>query len=290
MPELEGANVLTEDRPAEVEEVTAEETPIAEAEESGEEKPQADAKQGEEAEHKKRLGGWQRKIIKTETERDFWREEALRTRGDKSDKPNAEPDPDRPKPPRLKEFPGTVEEFDKAQEKYEADLEKWTDNKREEDRIKREVETSVASLTQQVSELPELDDMKAAVKKHKLPYRLTDLLVAETAKLKNGAETLRALLLDPEEAAQLAEYDKFEDGNSLKAQIISMSRALRIAGKKSEQEDTEDKPAPPKPPAPITPVKKVAPTQTGLSDDEPIEKWMAKRNASAPAELYGKRK
>lgn len=276
----EVANVLTQDGPeVEEAEITAEETPTAEAEESGEEKPQADADKGEEAEHK-RLGGFKRKVLKAQQEAEFWREEALRSRKTEGKETAAEPDPDKPKRPKLSEFQGTVEEFDKAQDEYEAKLERWTETKAQQDAVTRQIETSVASLTKKVADLPEWDEMKAAVQEHKMPLRLTNVLVAEAAKLTNGAETLKALLLDPEEAAQLANLDRFEDEVGIKAQIISMSRALRIAGKKSEPvEEVEVKTAPEPPPKPINPVKKVAPTATGLDDNLSVDEWRRRREA-----------
>lgn len=276
----EVANVLTQDGPeVEEAEITAEETPTAETEESGEEKPQADADKGEEAEHK-RLGGFKRKVLKAQQEADFWREEALRNRKTEGKETAAAPDPDKPKRPKLSEFQGTVEEFDKAQDEYEAKLERWTETKAQQDAVTRQIETSVASLTKKVADLPEWDEMKAAVQEHKMPLRLTNVLVAEAAKLTNGAETLKALLLDPEEAAQLANLDRFEDEVGIKAQIISMSRALRIAGKKSEPvEEVEVKTAPEPPPKPINPVKKVAPTATGLDDNLSVDEWRRRREA-----------
>lgn len=282
MPEQDAANVLTQDRPEEVEEVeTAEESTDAKAEEAGEETDQkADAKEGD-AEHKKRLGGWQRKILKLEQERDVWRDQALGTRGtQKAEEKSEAVDEDKPVRPKLSTFDGTVEQFEKAIEEHEAKLEKWMETKRQRETVEREVETSVASLTEQVTKLEEWDDMRAAVKTHKMPVRLTNLLISEVSKLKNGAETLKALLLDPDEASQLAELDKYEDAISIKAQIMSMSRALRIAGKKSEavEEEVEETP-PKKAPAPITPTKKTAPTSTGLDDSLSDEEWLRRRNA-----------
>ena len=280
----QAASVLLQDGPKE--EPTVEESVVAEPEKGGEQKTETEPKEGETAEHKKRLGGWQRKIQKLEQENELLRDMALRG------KPAEEKQEvsDRPVRPKLAEFSGTVEDYEKALEEYEAALEQWTVDKREQEAVARQVEASSSALLAEVSEMEEFDDMKASVKTYKMPMRLTDLLVAEAAKLKNGAETLKALLLDPDEAAQLAEYDRYEDATSIKAQVISMSRALRAAGKKSEPEGKEESSAPQRPPKPINPVKKVAPTSTGLDDDEPIEKWMAKRNSTAPAELFGKRK
>lgn len=278
----EVANVLTQDGP-EVEEIESTEPETTDAEpKAGEEtEPGEVAKQGEEAEHK-RLGGFKRKVLKAQQEAEFWREEALRNRS-KGDEKSAEPDPDRPKRPKLADFQGTVEDYEKALEEYEGKLETWTNARRDREAVERQIETSVASLTKKVSDLPEWDEMKAAVQEHKMPMRLTNLLVAEAAKLKNGPETLKALLLDPDEAAQLAEFDKYEDGESIKAQIVSMSRALRIAGKETKsaeaEVDEEKPPTPAKPPAPINPVKKVAPTVTGLSDDLSVDEWRRRREA-----------
>lgn len=278
----EVANVLTQDGPTEEIELTDPETTDAEPKAGEETEPGEVAKQGEEAEHK-RLGGFKRKVLKAQQEAEFWREEALRNRKTEGKETAVEPDPDKPKRPKLSEFPGTVEEFEKAQDEYEAKLEKWTESSRAQMEVQRQIETSVASLTQKVADLPEWDEMKAAVQEHKMPLRLTNVLVAEAAKLKNGPETLKALLLDPEEASQLAELDKYEDEVGIKAQIISMSRALRIAGKQTQSAEVEvEKEPAEKPPKPINPVRKVAPSGTDDWMNDPKlsnEEWARRRNA-----------
>jgi hypothetical protein len=65
MPEPQTADVLNQDGPELETKVNAEESPAV-AEKAGEVDPQAIADQGENEEQKsKRLGGWQRKILKT---------------------------------------------------------------------------------------------------------------------------------------------------------------------------------------------------------------------------------
>jgi hypothetical protein len=88
--------------------VNAEESTDAAAPKAGEVEPQATANEGDNPndtpEQQKRLGGWQRKIIKAEAERDFWRDEALRKRDEPA---KVETPTDQPKRPKLEEFQTT---------------------------------------------------------------------------------------------------------------------------------------------------------------------------------------
>src|SRR5690242_3625194 len=80
MADVETPVVAPSDATAPV--IPAEESRTAETLTGGEGEPQADSHDGDtDTEEKpKRLGGWQRKQLKAEQERDFWREEALRAR------------------------------------------------------------------------------------------------------------------------------------------------------------------------------------------------------------------
>lgn len=127
----ENAAVLTQDvaEPKDNAEVS---TPAKAEVTAGEEQdPQAKPEQGDnetpEQKEKKRLGGWQRKIVKTEAERDFWREEALRARtaekpADKTEaKPAEEPEPDPNSFETVAEYLKAVRAFDRKQLERELD-------------------------------------------------------------------------------------------------------------------------------------------------------------------------
>lgn len=285
------ANVLLQDGPVEVEEqeLTAQEAADVKADEAGEAEVKADTEQGEVAEHKKRLGGYARKAIKAQQEAEYWRKEALRRSEPKpEEKAETKPDADKPalKLPKLSDFPGTIEEFDKAQATAQADydkaMERWLDGKKQTEAIEKQVESRLVDLDSRLAKLPELAEMRKAVKDSHFPERLTRLLLIEAAKVKHGEQVLKDLLLDTEEREQLMEFDTLNAGDSIVAHFHAAARAVRLAGKKPEAEvvDEENAPPPKKAPEPITPVKKVAPTATGLSDDLSPEEWLRRRNAS----------
>lgn len=278
------ADVLNQDGP---EQVNAEESTEAKAQDAGAEEPQANANEGDESqEHqRKRLGGWQRKIVKLEDERDYWRELALsKQESKKEETKTAQSDDKAPVRPKMEDFQ-TLEAYEQAVEEYQ-------DKKLEyklEQRLKS-VQAETEKKTEQQKLIEKFNAQCDSVRKQHADFDevafneeipLTDHMRDAIVTSEHGAEIAYFLGSNPEEAERIADMHP-----------ISAIRAIgkieaAIASEKSGASEPESKPAPkPKAPKPPTPVKKPSPTApVDLNDPNlPMEVWLKERNK----QVYGK--
>lgn len=267
MADEQTADVLEQDGPTQE---NAEESEAAKTEKVGEQEPQATQEQGDDEGHK-RLGGWQRKIVKLEREVEVWREQALKSQPAKTESAELTA----PEPPDLETFGGTMAEFKVAQQKYAKDLRAFVDQERnQQDRIKQ-TETAVRTFGERISKLPEAKEVRKALDNLDASPALVPYLNVELAKLKNGPEVLREIMLDADNVDELLEFDRAKDGPGIQTMLLTVSRALRIAQRNS----AEQEPAQTKAPKPATPLRKTSSTDTDLHDDLSTEEWMRRRKA-----------
>ena len=269
MPEQQAADVLKQDGPA-IPPVPAD-TDSAVPEEVGEEsESQAAATSSDEhPEEKKRLGGWQRKIQKLEQEKETLLE-ALRA-GKPAESPKPATD-ERPQPPKLKDFPGTIEQYQKEVDEYPEKLVAYLDVQRQKQGQAERSAQAIETFTERLNALPELDEIREQASG--FSKDLLEYVEQMAAPLKNGPETVRELLLDEDWRAQLRELDRFKNGAAIAAQIYAISADLLIAKKKAgSAEKSDDAPLKtPKPPQPVT--RAAAKAAIDLNDPKtPPEVW-----------------
>jgi hypothetical protein len=258
---------------ADVEDVGDEQETEAKAQSTDEESPE-----GETPEQKhKRLSGYQRtkiKLQKTSQERDFWRKEALRNRPE-TEKQAAPPD-ELPKIPKLSEFQGTVEEYEKAVSDYPEKLRVALETKTQKAEIEKQASEAIQSFNERLRSYPEFEQMAQAVQDSKMDSNLLNYMERVAAPLKNGPEVIKEVLLDDDLRDQLLQLDRVKDGNGIAAQLHAVSAGLLIANRKAKAEAKENEPPPttkaPKPPVPVR--KPIGSTTGEPSDSEPAMKWI----------------
>lgn len=281
MPEPQTADVLNQDGPIVESQVSAEEL-AAVAEKAGEADPQAIADQGENEEQKqKRLGGWQRKILKLEQERDVWRDHALAQESKlKGKEPEIAPVVKEPQPPDFETFQGTTEEFKKALSEYPAKLREFLDKQRTEETQKQQSKQLQESFHKRLGELPELPKMKEAAAEAKVSNRLANFMGQVAAGMRNGTDVMKEAILDPETLSALVELDQVGDGDGIKAQLHAISAGLRIANKQAAAKQTEDKePLSSRAPRPPIPVRNAPAKDVTSLEDLPYKDFVKRREA-----------
>jgi hypothetical protein len=159
--------------------------------------------EGDPEQQKKRLGGWQRKILKLEQERDVWRDHALANQLKAKEPEQAQVK--EPQPPDIETFTGTTDEFKKALAEYPGKLREFLDKQRTEEANKRQFDDLKTSFNKRLSELPELPKMKEAATSAKVSERLANFMGSVASGLKNGTEVMKEALLDPETLEALVE-------------------------------------------------------------------------------------
>ena len=276
------------------------ETPVAAPEETQEVAetaavPETAPTESEEEQEEKRQSGVQRRIDKLTREKyelsgqaRELRERIAALERNQASKPAATQASDAAQDPKPdpKTFTGTYEEFVEA-------LSRWTarqEHKALAEKTQKEQETAdqqerdrevVDSYQERSSEFAaEKEDFNEVVGRIKIAADVAPGVQVAIMEDENGPALAYFLGQHPEVCQQLSE--------------LSPARALTHLGRISaalfpdatEESDSEDSPSPKaaRPaPAPLKPVKKVAPTDSGLSDDEPMDKWLAKRQKQLQA-------
>ena len=271
--ETQLADVLTPQDGQEVQD-NAEVSGTAKADEAGEKpEPQATQDKRDDEEGHKRLGGWQRKIQKLERELEVWREHALKAQPAAKEQPSDKA----PEPPDLETFQGTMGEFKAAQSKYAKDLEAYIAQRSERQQQQKDAEAAVRSFGDRLKQLPDIDEVQEAYQDANMSPALDSFLTVELAKLKNGPEVLRELLLDEDTRDDLLEMGRANDGVGIKALLVATSRALRIAQR--NQPEAEKQQASPKPKPIAGPSSNSAATQVTIFNAKTPEEYNRIREA-----------
>lgn len=293
MPEPNAAEVLNADV---AEKDNAEELTAAAAQTAGAEDTEALAKPDDET---KRKGGWLRKLSKAEQERDFWREEALRNRGDKpaQSKPAEaveEKPPVKPVRPKASDFSGddAWDKFQAARDKFEDDLVEYTDRvtdfklKQAEKtkQVTAEQQTIANNFATQVAEAKErYEDFEEVAFNEDIP--MTAAVHHAIVRSKYGAEIAYYLGQHPDEAERISKLEPVDA--IMEIGEIAKEVKSRIASQQSaaDKEDKEDKPAPQaatsRAPRPVAPVRRQASAavSTEPDDKDDWKTWERKRLA-----------
>lgn len=259
------------------------EPPAEPAENAGAEAAEQVDDEPEPGEPKRRLGGWQRKLIKAEQERDFWRDEALRTREAEPEK--KQPADDKPQKPRMEDFtgPDAWEKYEAARDKYHEDLSDYKARKAKEEAIaefnaRSQQQKATDGWAQQCAEVRKNHaDFDEVAFDDLVP--VTDAMAHAVTRHKVGAEIAYYLGSNPAEAARISRLETPLE------QVMAIGEiGARLAGKQSAgEEETETKSAAPpsRAPKPPTPVKR--PSSTAVPDlNDPkldIKEWLKARNA-----------
>src|SRR5215831_5229776 len=244
--------------------------------EEGESQPRDEKGQFTSPKESKRLGGWQRKLIKKDQEIEHWKELALKNGNIALTDDQSPEEFLRIRRANLKD--GVTSKVADKSEPIEIEALEH-DEPEAEARPKGEVEQeSKPKLT--AEQLQELEAVKKfnqnlavkiyteekfekaidALRKEKPPAELVNFVERSLAKLPNGEEVFLEL---GEKPRILRAFWSMEPEQTA-AYVQKMSDALAAGGQGEPPKKT---------PTPITPVKKVATTNTGLSDDLPMDEW-----------------
>lgn len=273
MPEVENnpAEVLEQDGPTPT--VTAEESTDAETPEGGEVEPQATQEQDETApEHKKRLGGWQRKIARLESELEVWRNEALKTRPAKE---QAEPAAKPAAAPKSEDF-ANWDEYLEALIDYKAEQKltkaREADQKRaQEEREKAEQARIDADWQKQMkSGRAKHADFDDVISNPDIPGTPAIAYAIKTSEV--GAELLYYLATHPDEAEAIAALAPGDPMGHKQAKALGRIEERLVGAKPAATTAAQ-----PRLPKPITPVSKTSTTDTSLRDDLSEDEWLARR-------------
>jgi hypothetical protein len=267
--------------------------------EGGEVDPQGTQNARETEEGRKKLGGWQRKIVKLETELDKWRETALSL----AQRPNAaEPvkaAPAEDKRPRKEDFIVDKDAGTYDAEKYEDALLSWNSRQTKKDLLseldKREQHKSQQSEQSRIEQ--SWREREAPVEAKYDDYQELSTVAVTFLQAHQTSPTAQAIgtsITESELGPELLRH-LGEDVETLeRISKLSPTAAVRELGKiearlapkepAEKQEDEEEVPADPPvklAPKPPTPVKKVTPVVRFDVNDEkvPIDDWMTKRRA-----------
>lgn len=281
LEETQTASVPEGDRSteAEVPQVNADKSVpgSAEADEAGDEGHDEQAEPehtGDETPEQKR-SGYQRakvRLEKTRQERDFWRDEALRNRATPSEKDAAAPADELPKLPKLSEYTGTIEEYEREAEAYRDKLLKAVEARTQKREMERQAQTAIESFNERLMAVPEIEEIKTEA--GKMSRDLLSYMERIAAPMKNGPEVVKEMLLDPDLREQLLSLDRVKDGHGIAAQLHAVSAGLLIANRKSAAA-TPDAAATTKAPRPFAPMAKSAGKATvDLNDpNTPTDVW-----------------
>lgn len=191
--------------------------------------------------------------------------------------PEASAEDPAPKPEQF----GTYEEFVQANARWVVRQElkthtaKQTETQQREDSqadLKATYDAHLERVDEAIERIEDYEDVVATLSgpRGNVPQEV-GLAIME---LDNGPDVLYHLAKNPAELARLRELTPLK----AVAELGKISDKLTV--------DPEDSP-PPKTakaaPAPMKPLKKSAPTATGLSDDDDINAWLAKRNQQVRA-------
>jgi hypothetical protein len=268
MPDLEavGGNAVTEEV-----KVNAEEPITADPTDGDEVDPQAQPKEGEE-EHKKKLGGWQRKQLKAEAERDYWRDVALEKLAAKP-KEEVKPAPDEVEPDPEKfestlEYLKAVRAYDRLQIKKEIAAEQTA---KEQERTQKTEQQKQAEAWEQkkVAAREKYTDFDEALE---ADVPVTKAISTALLRSDMGADLAYYLGTHTEEAQKIAKMDDLEAA-------MALGRIEAQLAKPEQAKEEEPKPEIKAPPKPITPIKKSAPVTTvDLNDPKVAYKdWVKAR-------------
>ncbi len=271
----ETVGVIAETEPK----VTAEEPITADPKDGEEVDPQASPNPGE-PQHKK-LGGWQRKQLKAEAERDYWRDVALAKLQDKPEvKAKADEDPE----PKKEDFIVDKEAQTYDPEKYQAAVRAW--DRRQ---AKKEALAEIDQREQQKSQKSEQQkqaegwEQKKAVARAKYDD-FDDALDADVP----ITQAISKVLLTSELGADLAYYLGTHPGEAQKiakmddiGAALAMGRIEATLAKQETDEPEEKHPAVTKAAPPPQPVKKATASKApDIYDDSlPYKEWVKTREA-----------
>lgn len=192
---------------------------------------------------------------------------------------------EKPIRPNLATFPGTVAEFERALDDYEQQMVAFHDAEQQAQQTQhQQAEALRASQTEflgAIKKLPEITEIEGTIQK--LPEPLSVYLATICPQLPHAAETVRELMLNPEIHQSLLAADRA--GNVAAVQALISSANSLVMARKTSVPDPQPAVAAPKSaaPRPPTPVTQPAQTDTGLSDDLPVEEWRRRRNAQVQA-------
>lgn len=219
---------------------------------------EADTDKGENESEDKRLSGWQRKKLQNErlkNERDFWRDEALKNRTEKVEKPAVKTEgSERPKRPRMEEFDGspgkTWEDFHSAEDKYIEEMVDFKANqvlaRGQQQTEQQKVESQFAKQVDAARKLYADFDEFAFSEDVTISDPVRDALISS----ENGALLAYELGKHPEEVERLAKLP-------LLAQVRELGKIeARIAPQKSTESDSEESAPTSRAPAPPNPTRK----------------------------------
>lgn len=281
MPEeTNPADVLEQDgRPV----LNADEPEDAETPEGGEADEAAHAESTEteqQKQEKKRLGGWQRKILRTEAERDFWKEEALKNRSRTESKETVAEKPEAPTSKKP-----TPDQFNTYEEYVEAFADWKAEQKFSELYAKQQQAVEKKSIDERAREVIEsYNERVAAFTEEHEDFRekISKLRISEEV-----GPSLQNALLEDENGPALAYHIATHPEIQQRINEMSSTQALAYLGRLSERMFPEkaqeaEEAAPPSPPPiqkrqplppPITPTRKSSPTDKGLSDNLDPKEW-----------------
>ena len=275
-----------EDRPQETPEGKAE-TPEDAATPEGGEPETAAANEGEQesAEQKrKRLGGWQRKIVRLEQERDLWREEALKGRTPQAaSAPQAPKPPARPTPEQFADSAGVIDwgKYGEAETKWLQDQIEFGIQSRE---AARTAEAATAAYRNEEKEIlsdPEWEDYREVVANRP---RYSEAMVVQIVKSGElGPYMDYYLSLHPEEAQEIFSIRDKDDQVAAMGEVRAKIRSL-LAEADSGEEVEETEPPKPKAAKPIKPVTKPAPSTAAPTENDDADTWAKKRWAQVRAQ------
>ena len=241
-----------------------EETAVAEGEETAGETEETEGEQEPTEDKPKRLGGWQRKLIKKDQEIEFWRTEALRNRRD--------PEDDSPTPttlgprPNVLTWQGTAEQFQEAEDKWFAAREA---------KVQAETRRSVAWDLKMERAASAHEDYQEVVGGSDVEF--PNAVLEAIRDHPDGAEIVYQLAKDHAEAQKIARM-------SPQVALIELGKyTARLAQSESAESEEETPKKQSRAPKPPTPVSKPSGANNEPSDSDSYKDWLRKRQAQIKA-------